>query len=148
MYTFEDIGNMLDEICEEIPQPFFDGLNGGVNLLPETKMHESAINNDLYIMGEYHRDSLGRYINIYYGSITKSCPDYSPDHMRLRLKKLLLHEFTHHIESQAGERGLEITDEQRLFEYRQRSENVKSHRQPLARRRHPEGSLHEKDLSE
>ena len=125
MYTFEDIGNMLDEICEEIPQPFFDDLNGGVNLLPDTKMHESAINDDLYIMGAYHRDSLGRYINIYYGSIIRSCIDYTPERMRHRLKKLLLHEFTHHIESRAGERGLEIKDEQQLAEYKSCAEGEK-----------------------
>jgi len=134
MYTFEEIGTMLDEICEEIPQPFFNGLNGGVNLLPDTVMHESAIDDDLYIMGEYHRDALGRYINIYYGSICKSCIDYSPERMRHRLKKLLLHEFTHHVEALAGERGLEIKDEINLDEYKSRKHKAKHHR-PLARRR-------------
>ena len=135
MYTFEDIGNMLDEICEEIPQPFFERLNGGINLLPDAKIHESAVDNDLYIMGEYHHDSLGRYINIYYGSIEHSCVDYTPERMRNRLKKLLLHEFTHHIESQAGERGLEIKDELQMNEYKSRKKDGAPKRRPLARRR-------------
>ena len=133
MYTFEDIGKMLDEICEEIPQPFFEKLNGGVNLLPGAKMHEMAVNDDLYIMGEYHRGVLGRFINIYYGSVIRSCPGHSPARMRQRLKKLLLHEFTHHLESLAGERGLERKDEQRLGEYR--AESPQMRRRPLARRR-------------
>lgn len=135
MFTFEEIGCMLDEICEEIPQPFFERLNGGINLLPDAKMHEQAINGDLYIMGEYHHDALGRYINIYYGSIMKSCVDYTPERMRRRLKKLLLHEFTHHIEAQAGERTLEIKDEERMEEYRSRSGRAEKRRKPLARRR-------------
>ena len=135
MFTFEDIGNMLDEICEEIPQPFFEKLNGGVNLLPETKIHELAVDDDLYIMGEYHHDALGRYINIYYGSIERNDIDYAPEHMRRKLKKLLLHEFTHHLESLAGERGLEIKDELQLDAYRSSGGNPHSARRPLARRR-------------
>ena len=134
MFTFEEIGIMLDEICEEIPQPFFNGLNGGVNLLPDTVMHESAVDDDLYIMGEYHRDSLGRYINIYYGSISRSCAGYTAERMRHHLKKLLLHEFTHHVEALAGERGLEYKDALSIEEYKNRKSGVKHHR-PLARRR-------------
>lgn len=135
MFTFEDIGQMLDEICEEIPQPFFEKLNGGVNLLPDVKMHALAVSDDLYIMGDYNRDSLGKYINIYYGSIMKNYPDCSPEQMRRHLKKLLQHEFTHHIESLAGERSLEIKDEEQLDAYMRKKENGKSSRRRLARRR-------------
>ena len=35
-----------------------------------------------------------------------------------RLKKTLFHEFTHHLESLAGERDLEIEDERQLAAYR------------------------------
>ena len=34
-----------------------------------------------------------------------------------QLREVLRHEFTHHIESLAGERGLEIKDEQQIRDY-------------------------------
>jgi len=121
MYTIEAVSAMLDEIAEGIPDAFWGRLNGGVVLLEECKAHpESA--GDLYIMGEYcNRHDTGRCIRIYYGSFMRVYA-YAPEEaLRRQLRDTLLHELTHHLESLAGERGLEAEDRARLSEYRART---------------------------
>jgi len=121
MLSFEEIGAMLDDIADELPEDFYRELNGGINLLPDIKKHpESKNDGSLYILGEYHRESrgLGRYINIYYGSFT-AVNGYRPaEQQKSELRRILLHEFTHHLESMAGERGLEIKDKIMLEKYK------------------------------
>ena len=123
MYTFEEVGQMLDDIAAEIPEAFYTELNGGIVLLPDVKMHPASHrDHGLYILGEYHNDrtgygGLGRYITIYYGSFVRVYPHLSPRDMREMLKDTLLHEFTHHLESLAGERGLELRDHQEIEDY-------------------------------
>ncbi|WIV11460.1 metallopeptidase family protein [Proteiniborus sp. MB09-C3] len=119
--TIEEIHEILDDIAEEIPDYFFEQLNGGIILLPEYKIHpESRDVDTLYIMGEYSRSLTGRHIAIYYGSFKKVYSDVSMRALRNKLKDTLLHEFTHHLESLAGERGLEIKDFQDMQEYRKK----------------------------
>jgi len=117
---------MLDEIAYEIPKEFYRELNGSIVLLPEVKPHpESQNGGSLFIMGEYHNDrkgygGLGRYIIIYYGSFMQLYGGSSEKRLREELKKVLIHEFTHHLESLAGERDLEIKDAIDLERYRLR----------------------------
>jgi hypothetical protein len=120
--TFDQAAEMLDDIAEEMPEPFFDELNGGVYLLPEVKRcPESRPDAPMYIMGEYiRRRDLGNYINIYYGSFCKVFPHLPPDRLKTELRRVLVHEFTHHVECRAGERGLEIKDEIDMERYRRR----------------------------
>jgi len=138
MITFEEAGLMLDDIAEEIPQDFYRELNGGIILLPDMKIHPESRgfignngdniysgNDNLFILGEYHNDrkgmgGLGRYIVIYYGSFIRAYPNIGREAQKERLRKVLIHEFTHHLESLAGERGLEKKDAQELEKYRQR----------------------------
>jgi len=120
MVTMEEASIMLDEIAEALPHEFYEKLNGGILLLPNAKLHPNHRNSDLYIMGMYHYSSnMGRYIEIYYGSFEKLYPDISNEQFKQKLKKTLLHEFTHHIESLAGERDLEIKDARRMQRYKQ-----------------------------
>ncbi|MCL2462176.1 MAG: metallopeptidase family protein [Defluviitaleaceae bacterium] len=121
--TFEEVGAMLDEIAAGLPKEFYRDLNGGVNLIEDVKLHpESRDPQSLYIVGEYHHEpmGLGRYITIYYGSFIRLYGYFSQPMQREELKKVLVHEFTHHLESLAGERGLEIKDAQQMAKYRQR----------------------------
>lgn len=123
MISFDEVGIILDDIAAELPEDFYRDLNGGIILSPEIKTHsESNEPNYLYILGEYHNEQrgLGRYIIIYYGSFIKLYPYLQPDQQRERLRKVLLHEFTHHLESLAGERGLEIKDRIDLEKYKKR----------------------------
>ena len=123
MITFEEVGTILDDIADSLPDEFYKRLNGGIILLPEAKLHPESRNSaDLYIMGEYHHDprGLGRYISIYYGSFMRMYAHSDPQTQREQLQKVLLHEFTHHIESLAGERGLEIKDAISMEKYRKK----------------------------
>ncbi len=119
--SIEEVNLMLDEIAEEIPKEFFNQLNEGVILLPKYKLHpESTEDNPLYIMGEYKRNFAGRNIVIYYGSFQKLYNGISETKLRRKLKDTLLHEFTHHLESLAGEKGLEIKDAENLAKFKDR----------------------------
>ena len=120
--TIEEVHHMLDKIATEIPVEFFDKLNEGVVLLEEYKIHpESRDRDTLYIMGEYSRSVTARNIKIYNGSFKNVYRGISYNALYENLKHTLLHEFTHHIESLAGERGLEVFDSTEMKKYRDRS---------------------------
>lgn len=119
MVTIDEAQAMLDEIAEELPEQIYRELNGGILLLPQIKMSPHAVADDLYILGEYQSGgSMGRLIKIYYGSFAKLFGYLEGEAFKDRLRKTLFHEFTHHLESLAGERGLEIEDQQQLAKYR------------------------------
>lgn len=118
MITFDEMGDWLDEIAERFPPEFYHELNGGILLLPEEKPDPEFPPGEMYFLGEYCRDEMGRYINLYYGSFAALFADASDDELYDELYTTLAHEFTHHIESLAGERGLEIKDEIELEQYR------------------------------
>lgn len=65
--SFDEAGALLDEMAEEFPPEFYDELNGGIALLPEAKEDPEGEHGELYIMGEYCNDMMGKYINLYYG---------------------------------------------------------------------------------
>jgi len=117
LFTIEEINVMLDEIAEELPEEVFHNLNGGVNLLPDEKRSRNDPDGGLYTLGDYNRNQMGRYINIYYGSLIAICGNASYDVMRKRVRDVLTHELTHHLESQAGDRSLEIEDKRNLHNY-------------------------------
>jgi hypothetical protein len=128
--TFEEVGAILDEIAEEIPKDFYSELNGGIFLSPETKIHPENPNDsdgpdNLYIVGEYHNErtgygGLGRYIAIYYGSFVKLFGRRNLKIQKDELRRVLIHEFTHHMESLAGEHGLEIKDAENIENYKRK----------------------------
>lgn len=115
--TFEQVGELMDEIADSFPKEFYKELNGAVLLLPEAKHHPGAP--DLTIMGTYCRDYMGRYIEIYYGSFVEfaKLENWSEEDWRERLWGTLSHEFTHHLESLAGERALEVKDADFMTDY-------------------------------
>ena len=115
MISLADAGNILDMLAEELPQEFYRELNGGILLVPEEK--RSPYGDDLFIMGEYCITSLGRMIKIYYGSFQRMYGWMDEGQLTEPLREVLRHEFTHHIESLAGERGLEIKDEEQIRAY-------------------------------
>lgn len=109
---------ILEEITADFPPELINNLNGGIILLPETKLHEKHINNDLFVLGEYHVDrTFGRYIVIYYGSFMRIHGSSSRSELKEKLTHTLKHEFRHHLESLAGEKGLEIDDAKYISEY-------------------------------
>jgi len=108
MLTFEEAQETLEQQMDDLPQEIFKGLNLGVTLLPDT-LYSS---NGLLILGRYHVDprGLGRYITINYGSLVAAHGHQSPDFFREKLRSVLHHELTHHLEHLAGDRTLEKQD--------------------------------------
>ena len=120
MLTFDQAGDLLDEMAEEFPEEFYRDLNGGISLLPDTKADPQFPPGEMYILGEYCNDQMGRYINLYYGSFEALAriEHWTDQDWEEELYDTLAHEFTHHIEGLAGERGLERRDEAFMEEYR------------------------------
>ena len=116
--SIDEAYDILEEVYAEIPEPLFDGLNGGVLLL-EDEVPDPEAGPDIYIMGEYCWDEMGRYINIYYGSFAAVLYDEPREVWVDELRVTLRHELTHHVEGLAGERGLERWDEEELEWFRE-----------------------------
>ncbi|HIS91612.1 MAG TPA: metallopeptidase family protein [Candidatus Alectryocaccomicrobium excrementavium] len=109
---------MLAEMLDELPEPFFEELHGGVIVSPRCKENPHSRGGDLYILGEYHRShAMGNQIVIYYGSFMRLYGKAAEQTFERELRAVLRHEFRHHMENRAGERGLEIEDERQLREY-------------------------------
>jgi len=118
MIAIEEMEAMLEEIANDFPKELYDQLNGGIVLLPEEKPSPVSQKNDLYILGEYHIDRImGRYIVIYYGSFVRLFGRLNHEALKAKLIHTLKHEFIHHLESLAGERGLEIEDARFIEKY-------------------------------
>lgn len=115
--TFEEFGQLLDEVAENLPKEIFINLNGGISLIHEALPHNDI--NSLYILGQYHSGGLlGRYITIHYGSFMKLYGSRSRDYIKSQIDRVLRHEFLHHLESLAGEKDLEVQDAIRLARYK------------------------------
>ncbi len=117
MVSIEEFGRMLEELAGELPDEFYDELNLGINLLEEAKISAHARDDDLYIMGEYFHDQMGRGIAIYYGSFARLHGSLKKEALKNELRGVLRHEFRHHMEGRAGERWLEAEDERSLRDY-------------------------------
>lgn len=93
MITFDECGAMLDEIADSMPYELYRDLNGGISLLPQLKVHPKALNNDLFILGEYIRNSLGNAIVFYYGSINRVYGSLDNEEYRKSLLKYFITRF-------------------------------------------------------
>ena len=63
--TFDEVGERLDAMAEEFPPVFYRELNGGISLLPEAVEDPEFPPGEIYIMGEYCDDQMGRYIQLF-----------------------------------------------------------------------------------
>ena len=115
MLSFEETGKILDAACEELPEGLFRELNGGVSLQRGDRRNPDG----RYILGLYHNDVMGRWIEIFYGSFQAVHGSLPDGEFAEELKKVLYHELTHHVEGLAGDRTLEKQDEQETEEYRE-----------------------------
>ena len=116
MMTRERFGEILDELACELPAAFYEKLERGICVLSRVKFHTAAPG--LCVMGEYERDPvMGRQIVIYYGSFLRVLGNAPEDEWRTEMRRVLRHEFRHHMEGLAGQRDLEIEDERQISEY-------------------------------
>ncbi|MBR5381561.1 MAG: metallopeptidase family protein [Oscillospiraceae bacterium] len=113
--TFEEAAAYLDRLADELPEGIARKLNGGVNLLPDEK---PGGRDGLSTLGMYFADAqMGRYIELYYGSFVKLFGHATREKFERELKRTLYHELTHHVESLAGDRTLELEDERFMEDY-------------------------------
>ena len=120
--TFDQVGELLDEMAEQFPPVFFEELNGGILLEEEAKEDPLFPPGEMYFMGEYIQDGyLGRSINLYYGSFLASArnENWDEETWKQELYTTLAHELTHHIEGHANAHGLDDKDEEDLLRYLQ-----------------------------
>ena len=118
--TFDEAGEALDRMAEKFPEEFYADLNGGISLLPDEKPDPEFPPGEMYILGEYCDDQMGRYILLYYGSFAALAAkeEWTEADWEEELYATLAHEFTHHIEGLAGERDLDLKDEAFLEAWR------------------------------
>lgn len=132
-YTFDEVAELLDEMAEDFPPPFFDSLNGGILLQEEEKQDPLFPEGEMFFMGEYVVDHyLGRYINLYYGSFVASARNehWTEADWQEELYTTLAHELTHHVESMANAHGLDDKDAQELKTYLEEYQNKTWHQSP------------------
>ncbi len=118
MVTIDEFTEIMNEIAQELPEEFYYELNGGILILPDKKLSPYARADDLWVLGTYVYDpTMGRMIEIYYGSFCELFACRSRESLIEEMRETLYHEFTHHLESLAGERGLEEKDDEQIREY-------------------------------
>lgn len=118
MVDIDRFYEMLNEVCEELPEDFFRELHYGVHLSEEYKPSPYAKNGDMVIMGEYTRSRQGNKITIYYGSFARTCGWMSEEQLKSRLRETVRHEFRHHMENLAGMYGADSLEHEDKEEIR------------------------------
>ena len=119
--TIDKVNDILDEMAEGFPEALFRELNGGGCLLEDTVPDPDFPPGEMYILGEYCDDCLGRYINLYYGSFAALAQqeDWDRETWEAELRTTLSHELTHHMEGLSGLHALDDQDAAELAQWRQ-----------------------------
>lgn len=122
LLSFEEAAALLDELAEPFPEALFEGLNGGVHLVKEAMPDPELPEAELYVLGEYREDLLGKYINLYYGSfaVLAELEDWSQEDWRRELRQTLSHELTHHMEGRGGLHALDDKDAEEMAGWRKK----------------------------
>ncbi|MBR4098468.1 MAG: metallopeptidase family protein [Clostridium sp.] len=108
--TYDQMGDWLEEISAQFPDAFFEELDGGIQLEVEAMPDPAFPPDEMYIMGEYCHDMLGRYIILYYGSFCALLEQEDEDVWKDEIFITVAHEFTHHMEETAGLHALDDKD--------------------------------------
>lgn len=114
--SYEQMGDMLEEIAAEFPDAFFEGLDSGIQLEEKALPDPAFPPGEMYIMGEYCHDLLGRYIVLYYGSFAALLRDEDEEFWLDEIFATVAHEFTHHLEDTAMLHTLDDADAEFLRE--------------------------------
>ena len=120
MVDIDRFFEMLKEVCDELPDDFFNELHQGVLLSEEIKISPYARSEDMFIMGEYRRAYYGNQITIYYGSFARAYSQLSEEALKSKLRNTVRHEFRNHMEHLSGMYGadsLEREDQIRMRRY-------------------------------
>ena len=124
--TIDEVNDILDEMAEGFPEVLFEELNGGINLLEDTVPDPNFPEGEMYILGEYCDDMLGKYINLYYGSFAALAAQENWDEevWKDELWITLSHELTHHMEARGGLHALDDRDAAELAAWKAEFETM------------------------
>lgn len=125
--TFDEFSKLIEEMVEDIPDEFMQGLQG-VHVLPEAREEEGY--EEVFRLGEYldpgpadflgAGEGLGRHIALYHGSFTAIAAADATFDWEDEAWETLTHELRHHVESLAGEDFLVQEDESDSLEFDRR----------------------------
>lgn len=119
MVSIDRFEEILGVLAEELPEAFYDDLNGGILVDPGRPQHPESVDGNLYIMGEYRTDpAMGKYIVMFYGSFRRVYGDLDEQALTAEMRRVLRHEFRHHVEGRAGVRDLEVWDAEQIAAYK------------------------------
>ena len=107
---YNQMGDWLEEIASQFPEAFFQDLDGGIQLEEKALPDPEFPPGEMYIMGEYVHDLLGRYILLYYGSFAALLSKEDEAGWKAEIFATVAHEFTHHLEETAGLHTLDDKD--------------------------------------
>ncbi|MGE5398057.1 MAG: metallopeptidase family protein [Chitinophagales bacterium] len=112
MLTFDEFTQIVEENVDLIPEKFCRGLNGGFNVLRESKG-----DGQFWTMAEYvERGWLGKFILFYYGSFRAVLGNSPVETWKKEVLDTIFHELQHHLESLAGRDDLARKELQELAE--------------------------------
>ncbi len=120
MISSEEYRSIVSELIDELPEPFFRRLSGGVIMSEASEAPDYARGDDLYTLGKYCVSSGMRQIVLYKGSFDRIYPQADAAEAREILRGVLRHEFRHHLEALGGVRNsssLEAEDEREKQAY-------------------------------
>ena len=111
---------IVSELLDELPEPFFRELSGGVLVSEAAVIPDYARGNDLYTLGQYQVSSVMRQIVLFKGSFDRVYPHVGAAEAKELLRGILRHEFRHHLEALGGvhnSSSLEAEDEREKRAY-------------------------------
>ena len=102
MISTEEYKAIVSELMDELPEAFFRDLTGGVILSEALVIPDYARDDDLYTLGQYQVYFGVRQIVMFKGSFDRLYPNAGASEARGILRRVLRHEFRHHIEFLGG----------------------------------------------
>lgn len=120
MISLEEYRALLSQLLDELPPEFFRKLSGGVVVSEAAVIPDYARANDLYTLGQYQVSPGIRQIVMFKGSFDRVYPQAEGEQAKELLRKILRHEFRHHLEYLGGvhnSSSLEAEDERQKQAY-------------------------------